>query len=80
MYASLGKDVNDKFTEKMLGEASGALNFTMFLTLFSEKLAGTDPEDVIKNAFQCFDENNSGKFVYFCWISYLYVLIFRQTQ
>jgi myosin regulatory light chain 12 len=80
MYASLGKDVNDKFTEKMLGEASGALNFTMFLTLFSEKLTGTDPEDVIKNAFQCFDENNSGKFVYFCWISYLYVLIFRQTQ
>merc|ERR1712221_24353 len=26
-----------------------------FLTLFGEKLHGTDPEDVIKNAFKCFD-------------------------
>ena len=25
------------------------------------KLAGTDPEEVIRNAFQCFDEDNSGK-------------------
>ena len=33
----------------------GPLNFTMFLTLFGEKLNGTDPEDVIKNAFACFD-------------------------
>ncbi|KAA0185822.1 hypothetical protein HAZT_HAZT010403 [Hyalella azteca] len=32
----------------------------MFLTLFGERLQGTDPEDVIKNAFGCFDENNSG--------------------
>lgn len=37
-----------------------SINFTMFLTLFGEKLTGTDPEDVIKNAFQCFDEDNSG--------------------
>ena len=33
----------------------------MFLTMFGEKLNGTDPEDVIKNAFQCFDEDGSGK-------------------
>lgn len=28
--------------------------------MFGEKLNGTDPEDVIRNAFACFDENNSG--------------------
>jgi len=30
--------------------------------MFGEKLNGTDPEEVIRNAFACFDENNSGKF------------------
>uniref|UniRef100_A0A914M3S8 EF-hand domain-containing protein n=2 Tax=Meloidogyne TaxID=189290 RepID=A0A914M3S8_MELIC len=60
MFASLGKDVSDKFIEEMINEASGTINFTMFLTLFGEKLTGTDPEEVIKNAFQCFDEDNSG--------------------
>jgi len=60
MFHSLGKNVDEEFVENMLKEASGQVNFTMFLTLFGEKLAGTDPEDVIKNAFQCFDEDNSG--------------------
>merc|ERR1719460_2201784 len=44
----------------MIKEAAGAINFTMFLTLFGEKLNGTDPEDVIKNAFKCFDPSGSG--------------------
>merc|ERR1711990_667681 len=44
----------------MMNEAPGAINFTMFLTLFGERLQGTDPEDVIKNAFGCFDEENAG--------------------
>lgn len=44
----------------MMNEAPGPINFTMFLTLFGERLQGTDPEDVIKNAFGCFDEDNSG--------------------
>lgn len=34
-----------------MNEAPGPINFTMFLTLFGERLQGTDPEDVIKNAF-----------------------------
>lgn len=42
-------------------EAPGPINFTMFLTLFGEKLNGTDPQDVIYNAFSCFDEEQSGK-------------------
>ena len=46
MFASLGKDVSDKFIEEMINEASGTINFTMFLTLFGEKLTGTDPEEV----------------------------------
>ncbi|VDK70249.1 unnamed protein product [Litomosoides sigmodontis] len=60
MFASLGKEVNEEFLEKMISEAPGPINFTMFLTLFGEKLTGTDPEEVIKNAFQCFDVDNSG--------------------
>ena len=43
-----------------MAEAPGPINFTMFLTMFGEKLNGTDPEDVIRNAFACFDDNNSG--------------------
>lgn len=43
-----------------MNEAPGPINFTMFLTLFGERLQGTDPEDVIKNAFGCFDEDNNG--------------------
>uniref|UniRef100_A0A914RYK0 Myosin regulatory light chain n=1 Tax=Parascaris equorum TaxID=6256 RepID=A0A914RYK0_PAREQ len=30
----------------MVNEAPGPINFTMFLTLFGEKLTGTDPEEV----------------------------------
>lgn len=45
----------------MMKEAPGPINFTMFLTLFGERLQGTDPEDVIKNAFACFDEENNGR-------------------
>lgn len=30
----------------MINEAPGPINFTMFLTLFGEKLTGTDPEEV----------------------------------
>merc|ERR1712110_331084 len=60
MLASLGKDPTDEYLEAMMNEAPGAINFTMFLTLFGERLQGTDPEDVIKNAFGCFDEENQG--------------------
>ncbi|XP_066272149.1 myosin regulatory light chain 12B-like isoform X2 [Branchiostoma lanceolatum] len=60
MLASLGKNPTDSYLEDMMNEAPGPINFTMFLTLFGEKLNGTDPEDVIKNAFGCFDEDGSG--------------------
>ncbi|WP_411025098.1 hypothetical protein, partial [Salmonella sp. s54836] len=60
MFNNLGKDVADTYVQSMLDEAHGPLNFTMFLTLFGEKLNGTDPEDVIKNAFACFDDEGPG--------------------
>lgn len=60
MLASLGKNPSDDYLENMVNEAPGPINFTMFLTMFGEKLNGTDPEDVIKNAFACFDEENTG--------------------
>lgn len=61
IYASLGKNPSDKELDDMIKMAPGPINFTMFLTMFGEKLMGTDPEDVIKNAFQCFDDNGDGK-------------------
>jgi len=60
MLASLGKQPTDAMLDQMMGEAPGPINFTMFLTMFGDKLNGTDPEEVIKNAFACFDEENKG--------------------
>ena len=34
--------------------------FCYFFCTFGEKLNGTDPEDVIKNAFACFDDQGTG--------------------
>lgn len=50
----------------MMAEAPGPINFTMFLTMFGERLNGTDPEDVIRNAFACFDEEGSGESLGMC--------------
>ncbi|KAL1250385.1 hypothetical protein QQF64_021390 [Cirrhinus molitorella] len=60
MLASLGKNPSDEYLEGMMSEAPGPINFTMFLTMFGERLNGTDPEEVIRNAFTCFDEEASG--------------------
>jgi len=35
--------------------------FVVFLTLFGEKLTGSDPEDVIRNAFLALDEERTGR-------------------
>ena len=61
-----GKNVTDEYLDGMIAEAPGPINFTMFLTMFGEKLTGTDPEDVIKNAFGCFDEEGTGMWSYYC--------------
>ncbi|CAF1081160.1 unnamed protein product [Adineta steineri] len=61
MIVFIGKVVSDMEIDAMIREAPGDINFTMFLTLFGEKLTGTDPEDVIKNAFMSLDDDGSGK-------------------
>merc|ERR1712131_187637 len=62
-YASLGcmSVENEKLTN-MMSEASGAINFTVFLQMLADKLHGTDPEDTIVDAFKMFDPDNVGKF------------------
>lgn len=61
-----GKNPTDEYLEAMMNEAPGPINFTMFLTMFGEKLNGTDPEDVIRNAFACFDEEGTGESTFGC--------------
>uniref|UniRef100_A0AAR2M1H1 EF-hand domain-containing protein n=1 Tax=Pygocentrus nattereri TaxID=42514 RepID=A0AAR2M1H1_PYGNA len=46
--------------DDMLKEASGPINFTVFLTMFGEKLKGADPEETILNAFKVFDPEGKG--------------------
>jgi len=60
MLSSLGQTPNDKDLDDMIKDAPGPINFTMFLTLFGEKLNGTDDEDVIRNAFGTFDPDATG--------------------
>ncbi|RYB98660.1 hypothetical protein EUU22_22240 [Ciceribacter ferrooxidans] len=57
----LGKlNANDEELEQMLHEGKGPINFTVFLSLFGEKLNGTDPEDTIVNAFKILDPDGTG--------------------
>lgn len=60
MYSSLGVTPSEDILDSMLKEAPGQLNFTMFLSIFSEKLSGTDPEDTIRTAFAMFDADGKG--------------------
>lgn len=56
----LGQPISSELLTKMLGEAPGPINFTVFLTLMADKLTGTDPEHVITSAFAAFDTDNTG--------------------
>ncbi|NXW49206.1 MLRB protein, partial [Nyctiprogne leucopyga] len=49
-FAALGRlNVKNEELEAMVKEAPGPINFTVFLTMFGEKLKGTDPEETILN-------------------------------
>merc|ERR1712098_833598 len=51
VLATMGQlNVKNEELEAMVKEASGPINFTVFLTMFGEKLKGADPEDVIVSA------------------------------
>ncbi|CAL8266280.1 myosin regulatory light chain 2, skeletal muscle [Gadus morhua] len=61
VLASMGQiNVKNEELEAMVKEASGPINFTVFLTMFGEKLKGADPEDVIVAAFKILDPEATG--------------------
>ena len=49
-----------KKLDGMMAEAPAAINFTVFLNMLADKLHGTDPEDVILNAFKMLDPDGKG--------------------
>ncbi|XP_053313123.1 myosin regulatory light chain 10 [Spea bombifrons] len=60
-FAALGRiNVKSEELDDMVKEAPGPINFTVFLTMFGEKLKGTDPEETILNAFKIFDPDGKG--------------------
>lgn len=59
MYSNLGAVPQDTVLQGMVKEAP-QMNFTGFLSLFSDKMSGTDPEETLRNAFQMFDSDNTG--------------------
>lgn len=57
-FDSLGRLCTEAELDSMMAEAPGPINFTMFLTIFGDRIAGTDEEDVIVNAFNLYDEGD----------------------
>jgi myosin regulatory light chain 12 len=60
IHQQIGRDPDSKALKSMLSESPGQLNFTHFLTLFGEKMTGTDPESALRDAFTMFDEEHKG--------------------
>lgn len=59
MYDELGRIASDKELEDMLGDASGPINFTMFLNMFAERQTGeADDDEVVAKAFMAFADEN----------------------
>ena len=57
---SLGQKPTDKQVKDMLSEAHGCVDFARFLSMFSSKMGTVDTEELIRNAFTCFDEDCDG--------------------
>ena len=53
IFLSLGKELSEDEVQKMVEEAPGPINFTMFLTLLGQKMRETDPLDTLEQAFSC---------------------------
>jgi len=56
----LGVIKDDTFLSSMIKEATGPLNFTMFLTFMGDKLQNTDSDDTLVSAFLTIDTENTG--------------------
>ena len=59
-FEELGQRVSGDDLKAMVGEVKGALDFPAFLEMFEKKLNGTDPEEMLLNAFKLFDMSGSG--------------------
>ncbi|XP_023696726.1 myosin regulatory light chain 11-like [Paramormyrops kingsleyae] len=60
-YAAMGcLNVPKDELDAMMNESKGPINFTTFLTMFGERLKGSDPEDVITAAFKTLDPEGKG--------------------
>ncbi|PBK76695.1 related to Myosin regulatory light chain 2-A, smooth muscle isoform [Armillaria ostoyae] len=67
IFGSLGIQPSPEMMQELLLSRPGetivgerGVNFTMFLTMMSERLFEFDPEQELVEAFECFDENDSG--------------------
>ncbi|PVU94109.1 hypothetical protein BB561_002794 [Smittium simulii] len=60
MLMSVGQETGDDYIDKMISDARGPLNFTVFLTMMSEKLDGFDTENDLQEAFKAFEEKGDG--------------------
>ena len=74
MLASLGKDPTDEYLEGMMNEAPGAINFTMFLTLFGEKLQGVCEMFLLEIVSFCDKERRRLK-SQFCWMAWEFFVL-----
>lgn len=57
-FDALGRLCSDKELAEMVSEAPGPINFTMFLSVFGDRIQGTDDEEVVQDAFSRFDEGD----------------------
>jgi len=60
VMATMGVTIPNDELDAMIKEPGGPINFTVFLTMFGEKLKGADPEDVIVSAFKVLDPEATG--------------------
>ena len=60
ILVSLGQKPTEKQVREMLNEIPGNVVFAKFLSMFASKMGTADPEDLIRSAFTCFDEDCDG--------------------
>lgn len=60
ILVSLGQKPTEKQVREMLNEIPGNVDFAKFLSMFASKMGTADPEDLIRSAFTCLDEDCDG--------------------
>lgn len=60
ILVSLGQKPTERQLRDMLNEVPGNVDFARFVSMFASKMGAADPEDLIRNAFTCFDDDCDG--------------------